>query len=82
MLGSLNKKDGMGERGGANRPVQSLKSARQEVMVLAVCAGSGCGQVWQAAGVQSRSDHHGARADLQVWASSGSCLDGLSAAID
>lgn len=51
-------------------------------MVLAVCAGSGCGQVWQAAGVQSRSDHHGVRADLQVWASSGSCLDGLSAAID
>lgn len=79
MLGSLNKRDSMGERGGANRPVQSLKRARKETMVLVVCAGSGCGQVWQAAGVQSRSDHHGARADLQVWASSGSCLDELPA---
>lgn len=79
MLGSLNKKDSMGERGGTNRPVQSLKKARQEMMVLTVCAGSGCGQMWQAAGVQSRSEHHGARADLQVWASSGSCLDELPA---
>lgn len=53
MLGSLNKKDSMGERGGTNRPVQSLKKARQEMTVLTVCAGSGCGQMWQAAGVQS-----------------------------